>query len=233
MAISMFLMAAVSGQTQATGWTGLFYTVRLNPKFDLIGDMQFRSGDQFSKMQTLLLRAGLQYKIRSNLMVTTGYAYVLPRRTINEMTGYGFEHRVWEQLIFTHPMAFATVQHRFRLEQRFISKSLIANGEFENAGNIFANRFRYFFRSVIPFNGEKKFVKGVFTALQNEVMLQFGDKSGTNGKIFDQNRFYLALGYRLSRKFDLEAGYMNQYINGKSRNFTNNHISQLAAYLRL
>ncbi|MBN8428426.1 MAG: DUF2490 domain-containing protein [Xanthomonadales bacterium] len=63
--------------------------------------------------------------------------------------------------------------------------------------------------------------------------LNFGNTSNVNGKFFDQNRLYLAMGYRLSTKADLEVGYMNQYINGKGTSFTNNHIVQLATYLRL
>jgi hypothetical protein len=54
-----------------------------------------------------------------------------------------------------------------------------------------------------------------------------------NNEIFDQNRLYLALGYRLRKSFDLEAGYLNQYINGRGKTFGNNHILQLAGYVRL
>jgi hypothetical protein len=44
---------------------------------------------------------------------------------------------------------------------------------------------------------------------------------------------YIAGGYRLSAKADLELGYLNQYVNGRGSQFTNNHIIQLAGYLRL
>jgi hypothetical protein len=65
------------------------------------------------------------------------------------------------------------------------------------------------------------------------VFLNIGDKSPVNGKFFDQNRFYLALGYRVNPKFDLEAGYMNQYVSGSNDNISRAHILQLATYLRL
>ena len=73
----------------------------------------------------------------------------------------------------------------------------------------------------------------MFVALQNEVFVNFGNTSTVNGKFFDQNRVYLATGFRLSPKADLEIGYMNQYVNGRGSQFTNNHILQLASYLRL
>ena len=97
---------------------------------------------------------------------------------------------------------------------------------------MYANRFRYFIRNILPLNAEPGFSKGMFAALQNEVFLNFGNKENVNGKTFDQNRLYMAVGYRFSKSFDLEAGYMNQYINGRN-NDVNNHIAQIATYIRL
>lgn len=231
----LVLLIRVQTQAQAhhSGWSGLFYTVKLGKKTDLIGDAQFRSGNDFSHMQSLLLRTGFQYSFRPNLMATAGYAYVMPRRTVEGVTGYGEEHRLWQQLIVTHPLGFASVQHRFRIEQRFHSKSVVMGDKLENEGNVFSNRFRYFVRGIQPLVKQKPFVNGPFVALQNEVMLHYGDKSATNGKVFDQNRLYIAAGHRFSKRFDLEAGYMNQYAVGRGKAFTNNHIAQLALYFRL
>lgn len=228
-----FITLFSTAQTQHTGWGAVFYTIKLGKKTDLFGDVQFRSGDDFSQMQTLLLRGGLQYKFKPNLMATAGYAYVLPRRTIDGISGYGEEHRLWQQLIYLQPAGTAIIQHRLRLEQRFISKSVVESETLKNEGNIFSNRFRYFVRGIQPLVQQKPFTKGPFIALQNEVMLQYGDKSGVNGRVFDQNRLYVAAGRRFGKRFDLEAGYMNQYILGRGNAFTNNHIAQLAAYLRL
>jgi hypothetical protein len=77
-----------------------------------------------------------------------------------------------------------------------------------------------------------RFEKGWFAALQNEIFFNTGGYSST-GKTFDQNRAYLAAGYRLSSQLDLEMGYMNQYISGAGQASTNNHILQVATYLRL
>jgi hypothetical protein len=132
-----------------------------------------------------------------------------------------------------HPVAFTTLNHRFRLEQRFISKSAAINNSLETYGNNFANRFRYFFRDIVPFNGKKNFTKGAFAGLQNEIFINIGDKSSVNKKYFDQNRAYLALGYRFSRELDVEIGYLNQYISGLNQAFSNNHNIQFALYIRL
>jgi hypothetical protein len=142
------------------------------------------------------------------------------------------EHRIWQQAVFNHKLKSLSIGHRLRFEERFISKATARNNELETAGYDPAFRFRYFVRSIIPFSNQSSFSKGLFFALQNEIFLNTGNKEAVNQKTFDQNRLYSAIGYRLTGKTDVEAGYMNQYISTRS-SFTNNHIVQLALYKRL
>jgi hypothetical protein len=220
-------------QTQFSGWVASFNTVKLNQKFSIHFDAQFRGSDQWQYLQTLLLRAGLNYHINKHVIATAGYAYIHNRRVINGINGYAPEHRTWEQLILSHKLGYTTLSHRLRLEQRFIGKSVIIDNNFHTQGNNYANRLRYFFRTLLPIATSSDFRKGPFFALQNEVFVNFGDKSAVNGEFFDQNRAYGALGYRFHKRFDAEVGYLNQYINGRNSAFTNNHILQLAVYTRL
>jgi hypothetical protein len=71
----------------------------------------------------------------------------------------------------------------------------------------------------------------MFAALQNELFFNVQNKKQLNGSLFDQNRAYLALGYRVSKSFDIEAGYLNQAIKGANANTVNN-VAQLALYTR-
>jgi len=219
-------------QAQFSGWFGNFSSFKLSNKLSIHFDGQLRSTDDIEHISTLLLRTGLNLNLRKNMIGTAGYAYIRNRREIGNVSGYAPEHRIWQQFIVSHPVINTTLSHRFRLEQRFIAKSEVDNNELKNEGNVYANRFRYFFRTMVPL-GDKLQEKTPFIALQNEVFVNFGDKSGVNGEFFDQNRAYLAFGYRFSQRFDAEIGYMNQYINGRNNSFTNNHILQLATYLRL
>lgn len=228
---------SVFSQKINTAWVGSFNSFTIGKKTSIHFDAQWRSDDDFRHMQTLLIRPGINYKATDRLLATAGYAYISNRRLFTGdadqvVTGYSPEHRIWEQLIYTHPLAKTSLAHRFRLEQRFISKTYTEGDKVVNDGNVYANRFRYFLRTVIPINGQKPFVKGVFTALQNEVMFNIGNNSHVNGRSFDQNRAYLALGYRVSKEFDIEAGYLNQYVKGRNDAFTNNHVTQLAIYCR-
>ena len=146
--------------------------------------------------------------------------------------GYVPEHRLWEQLILSYKIKKLNVAHRFRVEQRFIGNPVV-NGNAQSGNNFYVNRFRYFIRNILPLQKQTEFTRGFFAALQNEVFLNVGNSSKVNGKVFDQNRFYIATGYRLHSKADLEIGYMNQYVNGKGNAFTNNHVLQLAMYFKL
>jgi hypothetical protein len=229
----LFTCLKVNSQTQFNGWFASFNTIKLKNKLSFYYDVQLRSTDQLQYVQALLLRPGLNYNVSKNKIITAGYAFIYGRRTASGVTGYLPEHRIWEQFTASHNVSFFPLAHRFRLEQRFISKATTENNELQKDGYAFANRFRYFFRTVIPFSGEKQFAQGAFGSIQNEVFLNIGDKSNVNGKTFDQNRVYLAVGYRFSKKFDIEAGYMNQYISGRTNTRTNNHIAQLAIYSRL
>jgi hypothetical protein len=64
-------------------------------------------------------------------------------------------------------------------------------------------------------------------------MFNVTDANNINNKFFDQNRFYAAAGWRLRKELDLEAGYMNQFVEGRGEAYVNNNVVQLAIYLRL
>ncbi|WP_239494942.1 DUF2490 domain-containing protein [Pedobacter yulinensis] len=199
---------------------------RINEKWGAYFDVQVRSQDEWDGVRSVLIRPGIQYFFNKNHNVIVGYLFT---PTFHQMDGFKdnlqTEHRIWEQYIFTHAIRTAGITHRARLEQRFI--------EGLNGGpDIFSQRLRYFVRALVPFekpNGP--FTQGFFGAIQNEFFLNVQNKDRLNGKVFDQNRAYGALGYRFSKAVDLEAGYMNQAVKGRSGNTVNN-IVQLAVYTR-
>src|SRR5690349_18116359 len=111
-------------QPIVTGWLASFNTIKLNNAFSLHFDGQLRSTDQVKQLQTILLRPGLNYHVNKQFVATLGYAYIGNRRTIDTFAGIAPEHRVWQQLLISHPVDFVSVSHRFRLEQRFLSRSV-------------------------------------------------------------------------------------------------------------
>jgi len=223
----------VQAQSQFSGWLASFNTIKTGKKTSIHSDFQLRSSGEFERIQTVLLRVGLNVHLNPKITVTAGYAFIDNYRAIGAVNGYNPEHRMWEQLLYNHKLKKLLIAHRFRLEQRFIGKAIVIDDELETDGYGYANRFRYLIRAILPFSKQATFSKGIYAALQNELFLNFGNTTAVNRKTFDQNRFYPALGYRLNKSLDLEAGYMNQYVNGRDKAYTNNNIVQVAGYLKL
>jgi hypothetical protein len=226
--ITLFLLVSisVSAQTiiQNSGWLTLVNNTKINDKWGVALDFQLRSADNYAYVRNILIRPGITYYFNGRANATVGYLYA-PTRTEAPTGNFTLlEQRVWEQFVYNHKIKTSFATHRFRLEQRFI--------ETNGGDDIFAQRFRYFFRIVKPLQGYKEsFDKGVFLALQDELFFNIQNKEQLNNSLFDQNRFYFAAGYRVSKKLDLELGYLNQYINGAGRN-TSNRIAQVAVYTR-
>lgn len=219
-------------QHQFSGWTASFNTVKLKKKLSIHFDVQLRSNDKLIHTQTLLLRPGINFHVNKSTIVTAGYALINNRTVKSNTSAYFSEHRLWQQLILLQPVKNISIQHRFRFEERFIPQTSINNNKLIKTGSAFATRFRYFARAILPFKPVTKFEKGWFAALQNELFVNITNANATNNNFFDQNRAYAAIGNRFTKSFDAETGLMNQYLNGRTVN-TSNNLIQLAVYLRL
>ncbi|NJM79994.1 MAG: DUF2490 domain-containing protein [Flavobacterium sp.] len=99
-----------------------------------------------------------------------------------------------------------TLSHRYRFESRFfqnLHENKLASGfAFRNF------RFRYlvgYTLSLVNKNESNDVVLSV--KLQDEIMLNFGNKIVTN--VFDQNRIYIGFNYSMSKRIALEMGYLN------------------------
>jgi len=211
-------------QYQNSGWFMFVNNTKFNQKWGMQFDVQVRSADDWGYVRNTLVRPALQYFINKDHNVALGYLW---QTTQNQAEGLSntflHEHRIFEQYILNHKLSSIFASHRVRVEQRFIGRA---------TEDVFSQRFRYFFRLVQPLQKTAaSFDKGVFVALQNEVFLNFQNKEKINNSVFDQNRLYLAGGYRFSKKVDLEVGYMNQAVKNFT-NHTNNSIVQLAVYTR-
>lgn len=228
-----FSFSAAAQQVQQSGWLASFNTFGINQKWSVHFDAQVRSSDDVKHLQTLLLRPGINYHFNKSVVASAGYAFIPARRTVAHMSELFTEHRLWQQLVYNHKVSSVATAHRVRFEQRFLPHIDFTSSDLFKNGTNTAYRLRYFIRNVLPLKGAPAFTEGPFFALQNEVFLNTGNKGVVNGRTFDQNRLYLAFGYRLpNSKIDLEMGYLNQYSRLKTGH-TNNHVAQLAIYKRL
>jgi hypothetical protein len=198
----VFIFSSYAQKTiddQLHGWVLYQGNHKLNSQFDLHTEYQWRRANGFSDWQQSLARVGLDYKLNPSVTISGGYAWILTypygSQPIANQTN---ENRLWQQLILKQPIGNLQVQHRYRLEQRWID-------------NQFKQRMRYRAQVLIPL--QKSFVdkkQGLFLNVNNEVFLGFGKGIGKN--ILDQNRFIGAVGYQFNKDFSLQMGYLNQFV---------------------
>jgi hypothetical protein len=219
-------IASAQNRQEHTLWGAWFHTQRFSKHWGALFDVQMRSSDDVKYLRNPLIRPALTYYFNNQQFASAGYLFT---GTYNETAAgktFRREHRSWQQFIQTHKLhKNVAVQHRFRLEQRYV-------GQLNTQDAYFAQRFRYFVRGIVPFKKDSTFNKGAFLALQNELFANVQNKENVNGSLFDQNRAYAALGYRFSKRIDLEAGYLNHYVNAAGPINTNNNVIQVALYTR-
>jgi Protein of unknown function (DUF2490) len=220
-------------QQKFSGWTMYLHTIKITKNFSSHLDIQLRSDDNLKNAETFIFRPGINYHFRNKSIVTLGYGLVEGWRTISGDRGALAEHRIWQQYVIPQKLNALTINHRFRLEERFIPRAANQNGEIVKTETVYNTKFRYFFRSVIPLKSEPVFNHGAFAAIQNEIFVNVTNAENVNNKFFDQNRLYGAVGWRFSKAFDLETGYLYQFVSGLNGSNVNNHVIQLAGYLRL
>jgi hypothetical protein len=166
-----------------------------------------------------LLRTGITYKVTPQVAVHIGYAWV-PTFAYGDYTLAAVprtfpEHRIYEQVVLNSTIGKSTLTNRLRLEQRWVGRYASLNAE--NSTPVFLNRFRYMPRIDFPIN-EKW-----YAAAYDEIFIGFGKNVGEN--VFDQNRIGAMIGYKASKLFRIEGGFLNQTVQ-LGREIDNKNVFQ-------
>ena len=229
--LALLHVMVICGQDGPSAWGTVFVNGPYKMRWGLHLDAQLRSGVDMNQLKTWLIRPGLQYQLNKKNILALGYAYVHGITKTTGVSAYTPEHRLWQQWLYLQPIRRFTLQHRLRLEERFIGPTRFTEGVGIPSMSIYSTRFRYFNRLILPWSTKRPFERGLFGAIQNEFFLHMTGGDKLNGRWFDQNRFYLALGYRPAPVWDLEIGYMRRDVQTTS-SLIEQHTWQLAVYLR-
>jgi hypothetical protein len=193
------------------GWYNFFGTIKLNQKWGIHAEYQFRRNNIITDWQQSLLRVGINYQASSSLLLRAGYAWIETYPygdfPLNSLGRDFSEHRLFQMAQLSHKEGRFELQHRFMLEQRFIGRYSSAAVSKEDEF-LFMHRARYMVRLQTPLKGKEINNKTPYAAVYNEVMIGFGKNVAAN--IFDQNRIGILLGYRFNKNLRIEAGYLNQ-----------------------
>ena len=183
-------------------WMIYFGNKKFNSKWNLHHEIQYRNYNGIGDLEQLLLRTGLGYNLSENNNILLGYGYVLSENYVGDTDDKVKvnEHRIYQQFISKQQFKGMSLQHRYRFEQRFVE------GDFKL-------RFRYFLGTNIPLS--QKETNKFYLSAYNEIFLN------TKTSIFDRNRLYGGLGYKINDAIRIEIGYMNQFFETSSRDQLN------------
>ena len=216
-----------------SGWAALISTIKINPSVNIIFDAQIRSADQWQNIETTIIRPGISFAIDKKSSLSFGLALIKNKKRVTGIEDMVADNRAWQQWLLNQPLRVNSLQHRIRLEERTIPTIYAEGNELKKRDGKFNTRLRYFNRYASGFTQKGKLEKGPYWIIQNEFFFNFVGGRYANGKIFDQTRTFAGAGWKFSKAIDIEMGYMLQYIEGRGKSYTNNHIMQLSSFLRL
>jgi hypothetical protein len=197
--IACFSVFSTAQESNLGNWLIYIGSKKIDSKWNWHHEAQYRNYNAIGDLEQLLLRTGIGYNLsENNNNLLGGYGFI---RSENYLDGKDEkvivnEHRIYQQFITKQKFTVASVQHRYRFEQRWVESD-------------FKMRFRYFLSLSIPI--DEKF----YLSTYNEIFLNVSENT------FDRNRLYGGLGYRLNDKIRLELGYMNQFFSSGGRDQVN------------
>ena len=232
------LLSPVFGQKnvadQSNAWLVYIGNHKLNDRWGIHTDYQFRRSEFLRDWQQSLTRVGLEYYTKKGPQFTIGYAHV---RTFpygeQPVIHKNDEHRLWQQISLKNIIGRLDLQHRYRIEQRLLEKYKITPVDAVVLDErVLRHRMRYRLQIQIPLNNEKMEDNTIFISASDEIFLGFG--KGVAKNVMDQNRMYAGIGYRFNQAINLQMGYLNQYIvKSDGVHIERNHTVQMGVVYNL
>jgi len=192
---------AISQESNFGNWLLYIGNKQINEKWNIHNEVQYRNYNAIGDLEQLLIRVGLGYNLTNkNNNLLLGYGYILSHNylgDVNEKISVN-EHRIFQQFISKQNVGKLKLSHRYRFEQRFIESD-------------FKLRLRYFLGLKYPLTNTDKNDYKLYISAYNEIFLN------TKTSVFDRNRLYGGLGYKVNSNINLEIGYMNQFFENSGR----------------
>lgn len=199
--LSVFTFGASAQDSDFGNWLIYIGSKKLNEKFNLHHEVQYRNYNAIGDLEQLLLRTGIGYNLtEGNNNLLLGYGYIGSENY--DALGEKFrvnEHRIYQQFVTKQSAGRFFWGHRYRFEQRFIEDN-------------FKMRLRYFLNLRVPLNKTTLDPGAVYVSSYTELFMDVEKETA-----FDRNRLYGGLGYQINPKLKMEMGYMNQFMSAINR----------------
>ena len=200
--IICFCNISYSQKSDIGNWFVYFGNQKINKKWNWHNEVQYRSFNFIDDTNQLLLRTGIGYNLtENNNNLLLGYGFINTQRYVanTDEKVNSNEHRIFQQFITRQNFGRIFLQHRYRIEERFLPDD-------------FKLRFRYFLGVNIPINKKAMEKNAIYLSSYNEIFIN------AESPLFDRNRLYGALGFVINKDFKIEAGFMAQTLEKSNRN---------------
>lgn len=192
-------------------------------------DGHWRRAELGTTWQQFLFRPGVNFALSRSVSLSGGYAYIktYPYGDYRARTTVE-EHRTHQQVVFRHAGQSASVQHRVRLEQRFVRYP-----DPQPRRWTYQNRVRYLIRADLPLAKAAGGRTSWYVPISNEVFIGIAPNYGA--RPFDQNRLTISIGRALAAA-RVEVGYMKHFVgqrNGRIFEFNNTFLITVSSNVSL
>lgn len=197
-----FCNLSFSQKSDVGNWLIYFGNQKINSKWNWHNEVQYRNYNFIGDTNQLLLRTGIGFNLsEENNNLLLGYGFINTQKYIpnSDEKAATNEHRIYQQFITKQKLGRVLIQHRYRIEERFLA-------------NDFQLRFRYFLGVNIPITKKTMEKNAIYFSSYNELFIN------AKNSLFDRNRLYSALGYVINKNFKIEAGFMAQTLENSNRN---------------
>ncbi|TFG78922.1 MAG: DUF2490 domain-containing protein [Flavobacteriales bacterium] len=198
---AVMLMSTVAAYAQKSAdevfgyWYMFSGTGRISEHSGIQAVFNIRFYDQIKDFNQMILRAGYNYQINHRALFALGYGYIITDTKLGNATDEvnRKEHQIAEQLSFRHYIWKFQLEHRPRLEQRFMESG---------QENQLLHRARYRLQAKLPASTP------LYLVLSEEIFLNLQDH------VFGQNRLYGGMGVKLVQDLDIQLGLVRASSNG-------------------
>lgn len=208
----IFTLSTFFAQAQDSNlgnWINYFGNKKIDSKWNWHHEVQYRNYNAAGDLEQLLLRTGIGYNLsENNNNFLLGYGFINSQNYLGNFPddkNRVDEHRIYQQFITKQSFGKFKVSHRYRLEERFVEED-------------FKVRFRYFLAMKYLLNNSEFTDDTFYLTAYNEIFIN------TKKNIFDRNRLYGGLGYKLNKLARFELGYMNQFFAVGGRDQLNMNV---------
>ena len=212
----------VAQQTQT--WSQYTFMGRISQKWSLYFDFVDRFNKIVKSENTIFYRPAIVYDLAENVSVYLGYCYASYYKSPTVPLILR-EQRPWQQLLINNKVGRISLQHRYRLEERFNQE--YRDGHKESAYT-FTWRFRYKLNVQYPVWRKSERDQAIGILLSDELITSFGKNVVVS--YFNQNRLFLGVYFQLNKNFSASFGYTNIF---RSTDIVGNYININAPTLNI